>query len=112
MTRTLRPGPCHDGGGELLGFDLQPANFFERAFGEDGEFSRLSWKQFTPERAQRLVHLFQLLERLSQDGFRCFHNRNCTSPLRASGDSRTRLKNSTYILYSVLSRSATMTSNP
>jgi hypothetical protein len=34
---------------EPFDFCLKAADFFERAFGEDGKFFRLSWQQFSPQ---------------------------------------------------------------
>jgi len=84
---------------EPLDLRLQTTHICERAFGEDGEFFWLAGKQFAPQRRERLIHAFQLLHGLGQDGFGLVHRRNRSSPFLAAGASRTSPKNSTYVLY-------------
>src|SRR4029077_11268049 len=103
-------GPGCDFRCELLKFALQAAHLLKRPLRQNGEFLWLAREQFPAQRGQRLVHALQLLHRLSQNGFGFVHKRTRNSPFLKSGASRTRLKNSTYVLYNGLSRSAIITS--
>src|SRR6266478_6035277 len=89
---------------KLLNLGLQAAHLLERPLGQNGELLRLAGQQFPAQGGQRLVQAFQLFHCLGQDSFVLVHRRNRSSPFFKSGASRTRLKNSTYVLYNALSR--------
>jgi len=101
-----------DFGGELLDLDLQTTHLLQRTLRKNGKFFRLTRKQFPSQGGERFAHSLQLLDRLSQNSFGFDHKRTRSNPFLSSGASRTRLKNSTYVLYNPLPRSATTTSNP
>src|SRR6266404_2771655 len=105
-------GPGSDCCCELFNLALQTPHLLEGPFGKDGEFLWLPGEEFPAQHSQRLVHALQLLHRLGQDGISLVHRRTRNSPFLSSGISRTRLKNSTHVLYSELSHSATITSKP
>ena len=97
---------------ELLDFALESSHFLQRPLRKDGKLSGLPREQFPSQGGECFAHSLQLLHRLSQNGLSLNHMRTRSSPFLSSGASRTLLKNSTYVLYSALSRSATITSNP
>lgn len=101
-----------DLGRELFNLCLQAPHFFQRTFSKDGELLWLRGKQLTAQCAKSLAHQLQLLDGLDQCSFRVGHSTTRSSPLRAPGIPRTRLKNSTYFLYSAEPDSATNVSKP
>src|SRR5438093_8427571 len=111
-TLSGRAGSSGDFRCELFKLALQPAHLLQRPLGKDSELPWLCGKQLAAQHAEGFVHALQLFERLDQDGIGLVHSRTRNSPFLNSGASRTRLKNSTYVLYSELSRSATITSKP
>jgi hypothetical protein len=107
-----RRGFGSDFGQQLFDFALEPAHLFQRALRKNGKLFGLARQQFLPQRGECFAHPFQLLDGLSQNRLRFIHKRTRSNPFLSSGASRTRPKNSTYVLYSPLSRSATTTSKP
>ncbi len=97
---------------KLLNLALQPAHFLQRTFRENRELLRLSREQLAAQGGQRLTHPLQLLDRLGQNRFRFVHNTARSSHLRVPGASRTRLKNSIYVLYSLAGNRAARQDHP
>lgn len=112
QTAVVGASGCRRGSGgdfrrELLDLGLESSHFLQGAFRKDGKLFRLAREQFLPQGSECFAHPLQLLHRLGQNCFSLDHKRTRSSPFLISGASRTRLKNSAYVLYSGLSRSAT-----